>query len=378
MSTTTLPPGSSDPQIQSGSGSGGYVSNSNNNSSSTNNTNRRRNNNVPNYLQGNTINSRHSQSHSHSHHSHSSSSLWTPALYCSRLIDVSRMDIQSALDQMRSLLTVGVGGIISSICSGSGNSFSNSSSGGLIGNMGGNYSIGKLAYYRKQTKNHWARDDPAFVAIQIGMLLVASMAHAIAFKSGSILSTTIKFAFHSIVINYLLVGAVVATVTRYIANTHLIQASSSSSSSTTSASTSTSTSTSSLSSSPTSSQNTSTMHVRQSVEWMYAFDVHCNAFLPFFTILYIVQFFLLPLVLAPGFFPFLASNTIYSLAFGHYIYVTHLGYRVLPFLHRTEVFLVPVCGVVFVFLLNWIGYPFGFGWNASRIMAHLYFGDGTI
>ena len=203
------------------------------------------------------------------------------------------------------------------------------------------------------------------------MLLVASMAHAIAFKSGSILSTTIKFAFHSIVINYLLIGAVMATVTRYIANTHLIQASSSSSS------TITSTSTSSLSSSPTS-QNTSTMHVRQSVEWMYAFDVHCNAFLPFFTILYIVQFFLLPLVLAPGFFPFLASNTIYSLAFGHYIYVTHLGYRVLQILHWTEVCLVPVCGVVFVFLLNWIGYPFGFGWNASRIMAHLYFGDGTI
>lgn len=319
----------------------------------TTSTNRRRNN-VPNYLQGNISN----RSQSHSHHSHSSSSLWTPALYCSRLVDVSQMDIQSALDQMRSLLTVGVGGIISSI--GSGNS--NSSGGGLTGNMGGNYSIGKLAYYRKQTKNHWARDDPAFVAIQIGMLLVASLAHAIAFKSGSILSTTIKFAFHSIVINYLLIGAVVATVTRYIANTHLIQASSSTSGT----------------SSPSSPTSQNTMHVRQSVEWMYAFDVHCNAFLPFFTILYVVQFFLLPLVLAPGFFPFLASNTIYSLAFGHYIYVTHLGYRVLPFLHRTEVFLVPVCGVVFIFLLNWIGYPFGFGWNASRIMAHLYFGDGTI
>ena len=45
-----------------------------------------------------------------------------------------------ALDQMRSLLTVGVGGIISSI--GSGNS------GGLTGNLACNYSIVKLAYYR--------------------------------------------------------------------------------------------------------------------------------------------------------------------------------------------------------------------------------------
>eukprot|EP01083_Nonionella_stella_P138360 421033_1 len=123
MSTTTLPPGSSDPQIQSGSGYGSYNNNNNGTNNSSNSTNRRRNN-VPNYLQGNINIS--SRSQSHSHHSHSSSSLWTPASYCSRLVDVSQMDIQSALDQMRSLLTVGVGGIISSI--GSGNS--NSSGGG--------------------------------------------------------------------------------------------------------------------------------------------------------------------------------------------------------------------------------------------------------
>ena len=45
----------------------------------------------------------------------------------------------------------------------------------------------------------------------------------------------------------------------------------------------------------------------------------------------------------------------------------------LPFLSNTEVFLFPLCVVVFIFLLNLVGYPFGFGWNASRIMAHLYF-----
>lgn len=45
----------------------------------------------------------------------------------------------------------------------------------------------------------------------------------------------------------------------------------------------------------------------------------------------------------------------------------------LPFLVNTEVFLLPVCGVVFLFILNLLGYPFGMGFNASRIFAHLYF-----
>lgn len=29
--------------------------------------------------------------------------------------------------------------------------------------------------------------------------------------------------------------------------------------------------------------------VEQRVEWLYAFDVHCNAFVPFFAILYAAQ-----------------------------------------------------------------------------------------
>jgi hypothetical protein len=56
-----------------------------------------------------------------------------------------------------------------------------------------------------------------------------------------------------------------------------------------------------------------------------------------------------------------------SLFYVHYIITA------LPFLHNTEVFLFPLAVVVFIFVLNLIGYPLGFGWNASRIMAHLYF-----
>jgi hypothetical protein len=86
-----------------------------------------------------------------------------------------------------------------------------------------------------------------------------------------------------------------------------------------------------------------------------------------------VQFFLLPLVLGKSLFALVVSNTLYATAFGWYWYITHLGYRALPFLSQTEVFLFPIAAVALVFVLNLVGYPFGLGWNASRLVAHVYF-----
>ena len=86
-----------------------------------------------------------------------------------------------------------------------------------------------------------------------------------------------------------------------------------------------------------------------------------------------VQFFLLPLVLGTSLLSFGVSNTLFALAFIWYFYITHLGYRALPFLSNTEVFLFPVAAILFVYVLNLVGYPFGLGWNASRVIAYVYF-----
>jgi hypothetical protein len=40
----------------------------------------------------------------------------------------------------------------------------------------------KMASYRKHTKNHWARDDPALAVVQIGFLVAVSVAYALAFQ----------------------------------------------------------------------------------------------------------------------------------------------------------------------------------------------------
>jgi hypothetical protein len=86
-----------------------------------------------------------------------------------------------------------------------------------------------------------------------------------------------------------------------------------------------------------------------------------------------IQFFLLPIVLGKSLVSLIISNTLYGAAFAWYWYITHLGYRALPFLSQTEVFLFPIAAIALVYVLNLVGYPFGMGWNASRIMAHMYF-----
>ena len=167
----------------------------------------------------------------HHHHHHSNNAVNRPMQYLARLADFRQMDIQSALDQMKTLLTSRP------------------------------HVVYKTSYYRKQTKNHWARDDPAFVALQGVFLVIACIAYAVAFKAT--IPGGISFLLYSVLWNWLGSGFLLATICREIANRHLTVHSSSS-------------------------------HVRQSVEWLYAFDIHCNAFFPVFVILcesYWIHFF---------------------------------------------------------------------------------------
>lgn len=233
------------------------------------------------------------------------------------------MDMQAALDQMRGLITIPVRGSL------------------------GPHGVFKMAFYRKQTKNHWARDDPAFVFLQLVFMLGACLAYCVAFRTLSVMGL-LMFVIESVGINWLGTGILVATIGKNVAEKFMYA-------------------------SPGAGQLSSSRHVKQSVEWLYAFDIHCNAFFSFFVVIYGVQFFLLPIVLGSSLLSLIISNTLYAIAFSWYFYITHLGYRALPFLKNTEIFLFPIAAVVLLWALNIFGYPFGLGWNASRIVAYVYF-----
>ncbi|RLN65998.1 hypothetical protein BBJ28_00020745 [Nothophytophthora sp. Chile5] len=190
----------------------------------------------------------------------------------------------------------------------------------------------KSAYYRKQTKNRWARDDPAFAAIQFAFLLVATAAWALAFRVSSA-AACLSLLFHAVVVEWLGFGLVVSTLCWWMANRHLrlrskyVRA--------------------------TNQGMGDTLYVEQRVEWQFAFDIHCNAFFILFLFLYVLQvpdglvglscwytnpltdsagclrlwqFLLAPLLASESFLMLVVGNLLYSLAWGFYTYITFLGY----------------------------------------------------
>ncbi len=134
--------------------------------------------------------------------------------------------------------------------------------------------------------------------------------------------------------------------------------------------------------------------VDQEVEWLYAFDVHCNGFFPLFVLLFVGQYFLSPLLMGNGFVSVFLANSLYALAFSYYHYVSFLGYSgntschvsssqqliyylshththtALPFLHNTQKFLYPIGVILVVYVLSLI-----FRFNVFKFMISLYFGS---
>ncbi|GMH89154.1 hypothetical protein TL16_g11368, partial [Triparma laevis f. inornata] len=207
----------------------------------------------------------------------------------SRSLSLSLMDFPSALDQMSLLLSLNPS------------------------------SVYKTSYYRKQTKNHWARDDPAFIILTFLLLIISTICYSIAFTLS--LSGFIYLLLANFVI-YAGLGLGVCMGTRYLANSYLTTHSRRSHS------------------------------VKQTVELMYSFDIHCNSFLILFVYLHILQFFLLPILLTQTFLSLILSNFLYTAALSHYFYITHLGFRALPFLINTQYFLYPIVAFVGLFLLG--------------------------
>jgi hypothetical protein len=64
----------------------------------------------------------------------------------------------------------------------------------------------------------------------------------------------------------------------------------------------------------------------QVVEFLYAFDIHCNGFVPFYTLAVVLQFFLIPIVVSDSLFCTFFSNGLFLLGILYYAYVSLLGY----------------------------------------------------
>lgn len=172
----------------------------------------------------------------------------------------------------------------------------------------------KSLYYQTQTKNKWSRDDPSFVLVLSIFLLISAVFWGIVYAHG--FWGIIKLVIYMVVVDFWIIGGVIATISWYISKKFLMIDSNSSS----------------------------------LLEWSYCFDVHCNAYLVIWFALYLIQFFILPILKMNNFISTLLGNSLYLSALSYYSLISFYGFNALPFLHKTEYLLAPILifGLMFI------------------------------
>lgn len=241
-------------------------------------------------------------------------SRWRSALptFARRAMQADQMELDSALSQMYSLCT-------------------NPSL------------VSKMSRARMMTKGHYYRDDPAFLVLQLGFLVISTLAYALVMGSWGMLC----YAVFINIFQFFLSGLVLACVGRAVAVMYLPSSSSHSSSGGPAAP------------NTVTGLDAFTDYLRSDVDWRYAFDVHCNGYFTYFMWTQIIQY---PFIFFSCGTAFIA-NTFYLIGLLTYIYNVFLGYLEIPSLSHQQRLLYPALLAVVVFLLLWLNDV-----NVSRIM----------
>lgn len=184
-------------------------------------------------------------------------------------------------------------------------------------------------FYNKQTKNTWARDDPAIFVLMASLITLSALSWSIIRATG--VWSTILLCFKMLLRDFLLVAAFSATMIWLLANAFMSTG-------------------------------------NEKVEWAYAIDLHCNGFFAIISWLYILQLFLLPIVTGPKFPSLLVGNLLYLFGIVQYLYIVYLGLSALPFVRRTNIVLLPLLPALGFFIISLAGL------NIPRVVLQIYFG----
>lgn len=187
--------------------------------------------------------------------------------------------------------------------------------------------------HRKATKLQFARDDPAFLVLLAGWLVLSSAFFS--YELGIGVGGYLKFLLYVIFVDCIGVGLVIATCLWALSNKYLLRPS---------------------------------CRGVDDVEWGFAFDVHLNAFFPVLVILHFVQLFFWHAVISgTGYGAAAFGNALWTASLGYYVYITFLGYSSLKILHKTTVFLYPMVPVALFMLFATLT-----GWNLTRALMNFY------
>ncbi|KAF2629958.1 UNC-50 [Macroventuria anomochaeta] len=211
-------------------------------------------------------------------------------------------------------------------------------------------------YYHKQTTKTYHRPDPSFTYLLSFFLTLTSLAWGFAYANGftQTLHITLVFVF----VHFLLLSLVTATLFYFLVGRLLGPGNSL------------------LPGRRRGLYNLGDTESKEELEFGYCWDVSIRAFVPVWVFLYVVQFLCMPLVGTNHWVSLLLGNTLYVIALTYYFIITFLGYNALPFLHHTELLLVPVA----VATILWFVSLFGFNmakhfapvlWTGARLRKHV-------
>ena len=142
-------------------------------------------------------------------------------------------------------------------------------------------------------------------------IIISSFSFSIAFSAESFYNIA-RFIFIGVVVDFFLIGFAVATLGWWFTNKYL---------------------------------RNNEQYSDQKVEWLYAFDIHCNSYFPMFLLLYVVQYFFILFLICNGYIQTLISNTLYALAFIYYFRLTWYGYS-----GKTTILIISFISFFFFFM----------------------------
>lgn len=215
-------------------------------------------------------------------------------------------------------------------------------------------------YYKQQQtqsgKSSYTRDDPSFLILLTTFLSISAIAWGIAYSPH--MMDIAKLIIYMVMIDFYLTGAIIATVTWALTN-KLFNGG----------------------------PSTGRYNVNY-IEWGFCFDIHCNSFLIIWCLLYILQFFLLPLLrIKKSFISLLLGNSLYFGAIGYYFVISFYGFNSLPFINNSNTYqsrattgstpakllqMIILAGVIPLLALGWV-ITICFRFNVAYTMVDTYF-----
>ena len=152
----------------------------------------------------------------------------------------------------------------------------------------------EMSKMRKHLKNKYGRDDPGFLLLLIIYIFISSISYSITF------------------------GLIISMISKIIIDKYF---------------------------------NNSTTN--QNIEFIYAFDIHCNGFVPMYAFCSIIPFIFIGITSKDNFMiETLFTNSSLCIGILYYSYVTFISYFSLPFVRKNKFVTLGIWPIIFTFLIG--------------------------